>query len=170
MGSNVGSMPVLACRTAAAVVGHPALLCIRTPPHIFYSSLSLPLPAVLCCAVLCCAAGEGWVSGYIVAPAQCGPSISARACQRCITSKAPEPCITCAKSPQLKARLLDTVYGGIYELNPADGCGACYSSAAPEKCAACLYGKQPCAACALQPENPGALAARMDVAACIDCR
>ncbi|WIA30643.1 hypothetical protein OEZ86_000718 [Tetradesmus obliquus] len=114
-------------------------------------------------------AGEGWVSGYIVAPAQCGPSISARACQRCITSKAPEPCITCAKSPQLKARLLDTVYGGIYELNPADGCGACYSSAAPEKCAACLYGKQPCAACALQPENPGALAARMDVAACIDC-
>ncbi|WIA10603.1 hypothetical protein OEZ85_010786 [Tetradesmus obliquus] len=113
---------------------------------------------------------EGWVSGYIVAPAQCGPSISARACQRCITSKAPEPCITCAKSPQLKARLLDTVYGGIYELNPADGCGACYSSAAPEKCAACLYGKQPCAACALQPENSGALAARMDVAACIDCR
>jgi hypothetical protein len=91
------------------------------------------------------------VSGYIVAPPQCGAGISARACQRCLASKAPEPCLACAKSPQLKSRLLDTVLGG---MSPADGCGACYTSTAPDSCTACLYGKKPCAECALQPENP----------------
>eukprot|EP00882_Tetradesmus_deserticola_P016528 GHRQ01017658.1.p1 GENE.GHRQ01017658.1~~GHRQ01017658.1.p1 ORF type:complete len:482 (+),score=110.57 GHRQ01017658.1:712-2157(+) len=114
-------------------------------------------------------ATEGWVSGYIVTPAQCGASISARACQRCIASKAPQRCLACAKSTQLKARLLDAVKGSSYGLLPADGCGACYNSSAPEQCAACLYGKKPCAECALQAESFGDPSARMNVAACVNC-
>jgi hypothetical protein len=116
------------------------------------------------------AAAEGWVSGYIVAPPQCGAGISARACQRCLASKAPQPCLACAKSPQLKARMLDTVFGGIDTLSPVDGCGTCYKSTAPDTCTACLFGKKPCAECALQSENLMNPAARMDVAACISCR
>jgi hypothetical protein len=142
------------------------LALLHTTAHHFPSCVVNPLPLRL----LCCAAGEGWVSGYIVAPPQCGSAISARACQRCITSKASGPCLACAKSPQLKSQLLDSLYGGIYTLVPADGCAACFNSAAPGKCTACLFGKKPCAECALQPENIEQPSAKMDVTACVDCR
>jgi hypothetical protein len=65
---------------------------------------------------------EGWVSGYIVTPPQC-PGISARACKRCLASKAPERCLACAKSAQLKTRMLDTVRdAGVDALTPSEKC------------------------------------------------
>jgi hypothetical protein len=168
-----------ACRTIAAIGATcSTLLYLLSGPPTLHCCTFCSLLCLAACHICCLSyllpvispAGEGWVSGHIVTPSQCGAGISARACHRCFVSKAPEKCLACAKSPQLKTRLLDSLSGGIYALVAADGCGACYNSAAADTCAACLYGKKPCAQCALQPENIESPAARMDVAACISCR
>jgi hypothetical protein len=78
------------------------------------------LPAAFPACPVFDAVAEGWVSGYIVTPLQCA-GISARACKRCLASKTPERCLACAKSAQLKTRLLDTLRGaGLDELTPSE--------------------------------------------------